>query len=43
MVTSGIISERVDEVTAALAAQGLELVEVLESEGWSAVIARRPA
>ena len=42
VITSGIISERVGEVTAALAAQGLELVETKESEGWAAVIARRP-
>ena len=42
VITSGIISERMGEVSAALRAQGLEIVEEQESEGWAAVIARLP-
>ncbi len=38
LVTSGIITERRDEVVDALTKNGLEIVEVREDNGWCAVV-----
>ncbi len=38
LVTSGIITERCDEVVDALTKNGLEIVEVREDNGWCAVV-----
>jgi len=41
LITSGIIAERLEEVKAALIANGFEVLSVLEGEDWRAVLARR--
>lgn len=40
LIASGIISERVEEVKEVLKNSGLTIIEVLEKEEWSAIIAR---
>lgn len=38
LITSGIITERKDEVLDALLANGLKVVEILEDNGWCAIV-----
>ena len=38
LITSGIITERKDEVLSALDANGLKVVEILEDNGWCAIV-----
>lgn len=42
LVVSGILAEQADEVTAALAARGLSVIERRQCEDWIALIARKP-
>jgi len=42
LVTSGILAEQADEVSAALSAQGLSIVERRQLDEWVALIARKP-
>ncbi len=41
LLTSGIITERLEEVTAALVSQGFKVVTVNEREGWNALVLRK--
>jgi ribosomal protein L11 methyltransferase len=42
LVASGILEEQADEVTAALTAQGLSVVERRQRDSWVALVARKP-
>ena len=40
-IASGIIDDRLDEVTAALRENGLKIIEVREGEDWRALLAEK--
>ena len=42
-VSSGIITERLNDVTAAFAAAGITVLEITEAEGWHSVVGRTNA
>jgi len=42
LVASGILAEQVDEVTAALTAHGLSVVERRQRDDWTALVVRKP-
>ena len=41
LIASGIISERKEEVLTVLLANNLSLVEILEDNGWCAIVVKK--